>query len=1075
MYHPSLKVTLVSADEICEAGGVVHLEKSKRFLVDKTGVSHPVRKVGKLPAVEIQFDTAKELECEICAVGNVASTSATKQLQHERNAHFAVQGVNVGCCPGCALGKNLSVSHKKTRPAYLLPIKFLQQVDADFIGKFIASINGNFWVLTIIDTFTNWVENYPCKTRDECGAKLERFFREVGVPESVRSDNAQEFKGAKSAWVSCCARYKVAVQNSVVYEPQTNGKVERFNRTQKDAIRAVLHGVDPKLWDYAAVFVAHVWNRVQRKKEIDCPYKKRYDRTPKTSYFRKFGVLCYAKIHVQTGGSAFSSKFERGVFLGYSKNSCYLVGHWRYDGRSHGEKFVVTENRTVKFDETITIGDVEDLKRCKRGTFVPFSLPESLGDSSVVLDEGVAPVERHELDSVAPLVSDPVRSQEDSNTVVPMEICPGPDAPAVDAELDGDQRVSPVIRDDPDSPESDSRVVGNPNGVLKKKRGRPKGTKAKPHWRKPGPKPKVAQANLADVVFGTEDDVDRSLFKRRNYSETAVSYTISVSRKEAFEGPDAIKWLEADSLERCQLEALKCWRPIEPGEIGEADEVIPSVMIYTRKRDGRYKARLVALGNKQKNVGSSEIFSPTISHAANRYLLIEAAARGHFLEQFDISTAFIKAVLGDERVFVRLPKHWSTEDGKGKGQIVRLLRSLYGLKISPRKWYDTFKDFLVKRGWEECPREPGLFRKFEGTPDEMTLSIYVDDGLMGGANPDVLRAERDAICAGLGGKVIPAVLEGSTEVRDILGVSLRYNRVERSVKFDVSKPIDKLLGKFNMSDCRTVVSPVVNDCNLEDGKPRSDFPIRQLVGSLMYLATICRPDIAFAVQRLARFVDKPTENVVRAAKRVLAYLKGTKDSGLEYTPEIESSFWKVYSEVAKKGERELPSTVAFTDSDFAGCTVTLRSTTGSILYHRGCPIARSAKRQSILAHSTCEAEYVALYDAIRMCENQGYLHWYIQDDKLPLVFCDNQSALSLAKSSVVTKRSKHMDLRFHKVREHFKDLCYVPTNLNKADPLTKPLVGSKYIDLFKPTAIHEKVLDESERPSWGQAFFVCPI
>ena len=172
-----------------------------------------------------------------------------------------------------------------------------------------------------------------------------------------------------------------------------------------------------------------------------------------------------------------------------------------------------------------------------------------------------------------------------------------------------------------------------------------------------------------------------------------------------------------------------------------------------------------------------------------------------------------------------------------------------------------------------------------------------------------------------------------------------------------------------------------------------------------------------------------------------------------------------------KGFQSLPHTVAFTDADFAGCAVTLKSTSGSIMYHRGVPIVWSSKRQSIRATSTCESEYVALYDTIRLCENQGYLDWFLQERKLPLVFSDNQSALKMSQSTVVTKRSKHIDLRYHKVRDHFKDLCWCPSDLNRADPLTKPLSGQKYLGIFKTPPGFDNISEvDSEEPT-VQAFF----
>ena len=90
-------------------------------------------------------------------------------------------------------------------------------------------------------------------------------------------------------------------------------------------------------------------------------------------------------------------------------------------------------------------------------------------------------------------------------------------------------------------------------------------------------------------------------------------------------------------MERLKLEGENSWRDVRDGELKPGDEILPCVVLYSRKRCGRYKARLVALGNLQKAFSASEIYSPTVSHAANRVLLVEAAAAGHFVEQFDIT------------------------------------------------------------------------------------------------------------------------------------------------------------------------------------------------------------------------------------------------------------------------------------------------------------------------------------------------------------------------------------------------------------------------------------------------------
>ena len=143
--------------------------------------------------------------------------------------------------------------------------------------------------------------------------------------------------------------------------------------------------------------------------------------------------------------------------------------------------------------------------------------------------------------------------------------------------------------------------------------------------------------------------------------------------------------------------------------------------------------------------------------------------------------------------------------------------------------------------------------------------------------------------------------------------------------------IKKLLKKFNMENVKALSSPCVKG-SLEEGQIHEKFPIRELVGGLLYISSVGRPDISYSVQRVARCITKCTTSVVKAGKRILSYLKGTFDEGIEYSPEIEADFKNVYQAVAAKGKQELPDVVAFSDADFAGCTLTLRSTTGSIMY-----------------------------------------------------------------------------------------------------------------------------------------------
>ena len=130
------------------------------------------------------------------------------------------------------------------------------------------------------------------------------------------------------------------------------------------------------------------------------------------------------------------------------------------------------------------------------------------------------------------------------------------------------------------------------------------------------------------------------------------------------------------------------------------------------------------------------------------------------------------------------------------------------------------------------------------------------------------------------------------------------------------------------------------------------------------------------------------------------------------------------------------------------------------MYYRGTPVLWQSKRQGIRATSTCQAEYQAVYDSIMLYRSQGLLDWFLEDKALPLTFVDNQSALHLSKSTLVTKKSKHVLLRYHTVRDHARDLCFVPTKENRADGLTKQIPQPKLLEMFAPAEAYYKHGDE---------------
>ncbi len=1010
-------------------------------------------------------------------------TKKDRLREHERHGHFHLPGLSIDFCPACSIMKGRSDGHAQVRPEYLVPTYENEQVDCDFVGPFPQSMLGNVWLLVMVETFLRWPEVFPCKTRGECGQKLKTYCSIKGRPTRVRTDNGKEFKEPGSSWKKVCSELNIIPTFSPQYHPAMNGVVERMNQTLQAAIRACIQFVDKRLWDHAALYVAYNWARTARK-DGESPYSRKHGRKPPDKHLRTFGCLCFCKDHSHT--TKLQEKFLPAVFLGYSReNSTYMVGRYAPDLRaSAGESWRIEEYRDVKLNEDFLIRDVDMLKKDNLDRLLKQARDEGcgVGAASGMVAPGGDGLPASDAPA-APGPSDPlpnltgseveVESKDTTQEVQPqLDVVP----PSPPASLD--KSLKRKREDEEEVPDENRIVTENSNGdvVVKKKRGRPKGLTKQPHWKKQGRKKKTENANyMSDETAANEvcrmllvqldDKIEKIWRKQRDIeSEVAVAYSIQMTHAKILKDPDSAKYIEAGNLERTQLEALSCWRPIKPGEIKDSDEVLPSVVIYTRKRDGRSKARLVALGNKQTNVLAGEVYSPTISHAANRVMLVDSASKGCFLESFDISNAFTQSLLNvddddpeSDRVFMRLPPHWCAQN---RGQIVRLLKSLYGLRISPRRWFDTYASYLRESGWEMNPTEPGLWRR-----GNLMLSIYVDDTLLSGPVESEVVAARNEILNRFPGKLIPPERSGKWQVWDVLGARVKYCREERELEIDMERSIDKLLQKFNMNSCRTVSSPCCagDIAALGEGKENTTFPTRSLLGALQHIANVARPDIASAVNRVARHVSpKCTDRTVKACKRILQYLKGSKTRGLHYSPENERNFRMKYEVLLTKNKTAEPlgDAVSFADSDFAGCTLTFRSTSGSIMYYKGMPVAWRSSRQTLRAHSTCEAEYNAIYDTIRLTQGQGYLDWFIENKELPTIFSDNQSALAVAGSSVPTKKSKHFMLRYMLVRDHFKSLCYVPTDINQADPLTKTVTAKKYVDIF--TSIPYELDDEFE-------------
>ena len=411
---------------------------------------------------------------------------------------------------------------------------------------------------------------------------------------------------------------------------------------------------------------------------------------------------------------------------------------------------------------------------------------------------------------------------------------------------------------------------------------------------------------------------------------------------------------------------------------------------------------------------------------AQTYKLI-FALQAHFgwhSRQSDVITAFLNGDI-DEDIYLEGPDGYELPEGK----VLKLKKALYGLKQAPRQWYRKLQDHLVNIGWVRSDWDHSLFIHRE---KKLVMTVYVDDiNLFGPSEHNIQSAQ-----AGLADKF---AMKDLGPVSYYLGMNISYSK-EGSIHLCQETFILQIIERYGLQDLKTSKIPMDPSFKLRTntGEP---LPKNQqqwyhsMVGSLNYLATVSRLDVALATGIVGRFCANPSQEHIDAVQQIYAYLKGTPTIGPVYA----------------KGDWKFEG---FVDSDWGGCPETRRSMTGFVFKLANGPISWVARRQKTVALSTCKAEYVAgaeaAKEAVWLKHLTNELDTGVQLSEVPL-HIDNNAAMKLAKNPEFHGRTKHIELRHHFLRERVLNgdlsVIRVDTKDNVADILTKPLprVTFKYL------------------------------
>ena len=927
---------------------------------------------------------------EASASANIASAADLQDI-HERLGHLNISGVlrvvrsgrmgNIEIsasdakffqCQSCILGKT---GRLPSLPSDIRASAPLEIVHIDLWGPArVPSINGARYFLTCYDDFTRKAHLYFLKQKSGAFEAIQQYIalveRQLSTKvKTIRSDNGGEF--SSNEWKTFIKSHGIQHIQVPPDAHTQNGRVERLHLTILNGIRTVLvhSGLPQNLWAEAANYVAYTRNRTPCGPKQEIPEDKWQKRKCQLAHLQPFGCKAFFRNHTEKNKLA--PRYQEGILVGYQE----ATNNHRIYQKETGS---ITISRDVLFANTKFNSAKMEIPNLELNHLQS----QTKSDQFVLLQD----------DSSNMPLSAPTQGMQDVERFF--------------QKLANEQKVVNVIERD--------------------------------HHRQIAAERRASAALPLQQQGGDESNSDTS------------SDELNLRDDEEFEGANVAYALLATNTPQTYLQARNSgewehWKTSMDSELAKMDKygvwnivdrsnqrVLKGKWVYTRKIDGEtgqpstYKARFVAKGYSQiEGLDFNELFASVAHKDTIRVFL---ALVNHFnleCDQVDIIAAFLNGDL-EEEIYMEPPEGSNIPAGK----VLRLRKSLYGLKQSPRCFNKALDHWLRSQGLKPTSADPCLYYKFENG-NFLMLSVHVDDQLIACNNRKYLDAFKITLNAEFECK-------DSGPVSYFLGFNIHRDRTQNKLFMSQEHYLESILDRFGMSDCNPARTPLptnfrpipATDTEYEGAK---HYPFAQAVGAILYASTITRPDLAFPASLLSRYISKYNTEHWKAAKHLLRYIRGTTDLCLTFNKENSNRI-----------------ALGYADADWGGDLDTRRSTTGYIFKVYGGVVAWKSRRQNTVALSTTEAELMASSEATRQAI---WLRQLLSDLQLPLeqplpILNDNNGAIALSKNPVNHDKSKHIDMRHKFVREKVEDntvtLSHVPSAENMADLLTKSLPAETF-------------------------------
>ena len=931
-------------------------------------------------------------------------------------------------------------------------------------------------------------------------------------PQVVTTDNGAAF--VSHHFKEFVASEQIRLNFSSPYTPQQNAYVERMWGYAFGTARVFLAaaGLPPSFHPFALQTALWVHNRLPRpSRSNQSPFFILARKKPDISYLHVFGCLCDVRIPNQhrEGDRHFADRGSPSLYLGPSE-------------QSPGAVVYVLATRKIEVHAHLLAW--EDRFPGIKGEHYAWFPPSDANQPSPASETAPPPPPPPPLHGSSPPPSS--APAQPPAPVLPPTLTPAPTPAPVPAAAVPAQPPTPVPQPAETPQPSDPthvhvrqsarlRNVPRPDYAGQSYRGGAELSRRRP-WAAAVFEPPTA-ANAAAAVFNfctlaTRDvalpsfaylacavDATAVVERTSDFPEhaalVAMAFASSVaivstqdmgnvpipkSYKQAITSDHAEYWIEAINKEITGLLRLHTWDYVPIQDLPPGANIMHSHMIFSVKRTSsgaveRFKCRLVADGNTQKYMVDFErVFSAVVKPSTIRLLLIFAAEFDLELAQVDIKQAYLQSELKED-LYMRVPPGLQPYDAQGRPVCCKLRRGLYGCKQSGRLWADEFATFLVSFGFVRSVIDTCLFVLRRDAGSLLVCAVYVDDAALAYKGTALFKEFMLKLCDRF-------PVDDRGELAFLLGVAITRDRKRRSIMLSQELYVEDVLKKYapyiEAGHSRHYDSPMEegavlsrDDCPVPDSpewhgmaERRADF--MAIVGSLLWLASMTYPQLAYAASQLGRFVNNPGVSHINAASRVLIYLAGARNHVLTLSPVTDRPF-EVY-----------------VDSSW----LTSFSSSGAMFFYRGCLFAWFSKTQRSVSLSSAEAEY---FGAMLAAKDAAFYRDLLADFLVAfaespasgptVLWSDSKSAVDLAFDPVAFKNTKHILRAAHFLRDLVMKgvvtLRHVQGALMLADLLTKAQARPIFMELMRrlresdtrPIASSSNRLPIQEGPTESQA------